>query len=90
MVANFGGTGHLVSFYAPYRCDYCDDDRRRLVQVAQDWEMLKTGKLPERTCESCGNPEYFDEDPLTFFSFLQTHPPVRGARRRGRLPGHAS
>ena len=23
MVANFGGAGHLVSFYAPYRCDYC-------------------------------------------------------------------
>jgi hypothetical protein len=75
MVANFGGGGSLVSFYAPYRCDYCDDDRRRLVQVAADWEMLKTGKMPERTCESCGNAEYFDEDPLTFFSFLQTHPP---------------
>jgi hypothetical protein len=76
MVANFGGTGHLVSFYAPYRCDYCDDDRRRLVQVVGDWETLKTGKLPERTCESCGNQEYFDEDPLTFFAFLQNHPPV--------------
>jgi anti-anti-sigma regulatory factor/predicted Fe-Mo cluster-binding NifX family protein len=76
MVANFGGAGHLVSFYAPYRCDYCDDDRRRLVQVAQDWEELRTGKLPERVCESCGNAEYFDEDPLTFFSFLQSHPPV--------------
>ena len=76
MVANFGGAGHLISFYAPYRCDYCDDDRRRLVQVAQEWEQLKTGKLPERVCESCGNAEYFDEDPLTFFSFLQSHPPV--------------
>jgi anti-anti-sigma regulatory factor len=75
MVANFGGAGHLVSFYAPYRCDYCDDDRRRLVQVAQDWEQLKTGKLPERVCESCGNAEYFDEDPLTFFSYLQQRAP---------------
>jgi hypothetical protein len=75
MVANFGGAGSLVSFYAPYRCDYCDDDRRRLVQVAQEWELLKSGKLPERVCESCGNAEYFDEDPLTFFSFLQAHPP---------------
>lgn len=75
MVANFGGSGNLVSFYAPYRCDYCDDDRRRLVQVQAEWEELKTGKLPERVCESCGNAEYFDEDPLTFFSFLQSHPP---------------
>jgi anti-anti-sigma regulatory factor len=76
MVANFGGAGHLVSFYAPYRCDYCDDDRRRLVVVADDKEALKAGKLPERVCETCGNAEYFDEDPLTFFSFLQTHPAV--------------
>jgi hypothetical protein len=76
MVANFGGNGSLVSFYAPYRCDYCDDDRRRLVQVSAEYQALKTGKMPERTCESCGNPEYFDEDPLTFFSFLQSHPPA--------------
>ncbi len=76
MVANFGGGGNLISFYAPYRCDYCDDDRRRLVQVGAEWEQLKSGKLPERVCESCGNAEYFDEDPLTFFSFLQTHPPA--------------
>jgi anti-anti-sigma regulatory factor/ABC-type transporter Mla MlaB component len=76
MVANFGGNGSLVSFYAPYRCDYCDDDRRRLVQVHAEYQALKSGKMPERTCESCGNPEYFDEDPLTFFSFLQTHPPA--------------
>jgi hypothetical protein len=76
MVANFGGAGHVVSFYAPYRCDYCDDDRRRLVQVAQEKEAIKTGKLPERVCASCGNAEYFDEDPLTFFSYLQGHPPA--------------
>ena len=36
----------------------------------------RRGKLPERVCESCGNAEYFDEDPLTFFSFLQSHPPA--------------
>ena len=62
----------------------------RLVQVAQDWETLKTGKLPERVCESCGNAEYFDEDPLTFFSFLQSHPPVADAARRGGVPGVAA
>jgi len=75
MVANFGGEGHLVSFYAPFRCDYCDDDRRRLLRVTDDWEQLRSGKLPERNCESCGNAEYFDEDPLTFFSYVQQHAP---------------
>jgi anti-anti-sigma regulatory factor len=76
MVANFGGAGHLVSFYAPYRCDYCDDDRRRLVRVADEMEALRTGKMPERSCASCGNAEYFDEDPLTFFSYVQGHAPA--------------
>ena len=54
--------------------------RRRSPRAWCRWrrtgKQLKTGKLPERVCESCGNAEYFDEDPLTFFSFLQSHPPV--------------
>ncbi|MBI5478521.1 MAG: hypothetical protein HY906_06695, partial [Deltaproteobacteria bacterium] len=70
MVANFAGKGRVVSFYAPYRCDYCDDDRRRLLQFETDYEAIKNMKPPVRPCEACGNPEYFDEDPTSFFSFL--------------------
>ena len=70
MVANFGGRSRVLSFYAPFRCDYCDDDRRRLVQVDRDWEALKQKKLPEQPCATCGNPEYFDEDPASFFTFM--------------------
>ena len=70
MVANFGGRGKILSFYAPYRCDYCDDDRRRLLQFDRDGEAIKALKPPEAACASCGNPEYFDEDVTTFFSFL--------------------
>jgi anti-anti-sigma regulatory factor len=70
MVANFAGKGKVISFYAPYRCDYCDDDRRRLLQFDADYEAIKNMKPPVRPCEACGNPEYFDEDPTSFFSFL--------------------
>jgi anti-anti-sigma regulatory factor len=76
MVANFGGSGKILSFYAPYRCDYCDDDRRRLVQVDESYELIQNLTLPEVPCDSCGNPEYFDEDAAAFFIYLQTQEQV--------------
>jgi anti-anti-sigma regulatory factor len=74
MVANFAGKGRVFSFYTPYRCDYCDADRRVLLQVDKDHEAIKAMKPPERPCDGCGNPEYFDEDPTTFFSYLAGQP----------------
>jgi hypothetical protein len=74
MVANFAGKGRVFSFYAPYRCDYCDADRRVLLQTDRDHEAIKSMKPPERPCQGCGNPEYFDEDPTSFFSFLAAQP----------------
>jgi anti-anti-sigma regulatory factor len=76
MVGNFGGQGRILSFYAPYRCDYCDDDRRRLVQVDESHELIQNMNLPDVPCDSCGNPEYFDEDPESFFIYLATQPQV--------------
>jgi anti-anti-sigma regulatory factor len=71
MVANFAGEkGQVFSFYAPYRCDYCDNDSTVLLQVDRDWEIIKTMKPAERPCGSCGEPEYFDEDPTTYFSYI--------------------
>ena len=31
MVANFAGGGRVFSFYAPFRCDYCDSEHRVLL-----------------------------------------------------------
>jgi hypothetical protein len=74
MVANFAGKGRVFSFYAPYRCDYCDRDSKMLLQFDRDYEAIKNMKPPERPCTSCGNPEYFDEDATSFFSFLAAQP----------------
>ncbi|MCE9580661.1 MAG: hypothetical protein K8W52_46500, partial [Deltaproteobacteria bacterium] len=70
MVANFAGTGKVFSFYVPYRCDYCDTDSRVLLQVDKDWETIKAMKMPQRPCPSCGEGQYFDEDPATFFAYM--------------------
>jgi anti-anti-sigma regulatory factor/DNA-directed RNA polymerase subunit RPC12/RpoP len=70
MVANFAGGGRVFSFYAPFRCDYCDTEHRVLLQVDRDHELFKTQKLAERPCLSCKESMYFDEDGATFFSYV--------------------
>lgn len=69
MVANFAGDARVFSFYAPYRCDYCDKDNRAIMQVDRDWDVIQSMRPPELPCPTCGEIQYFDEDPNTFFSF---------------------
>ena len=70
MVANFAGGGRVFSFYAPFRCDYCDSEHRVILQVDKDYETIKTMKLAERPCPSCKEGMYFDDDGATFFSYV--------------------
>jgi hypothetical protein len=70
MVANFAGGGRVFSFYAPFRCDYCNAEHRVLLQVDRDYDAIKSGKLAERPCLSCKESMYFDEDAATFFSYV--------------------
>jgi len=70
MVANFTGGGRVFSFYAPFRCDYCNSEHRVLLQLDKDHETIKTMKLAERPCKSCKEAMYFDEDGATFFSYV--------------------
>ncbi|MEZ4401575.1 MAG: hypothetical protein R3B06_16235 [Kofleriaceae bacterium] len=70
MVGNFAGAGRIYSFYAPYHCDYCDRDDRVLLQVDRDHELIKSMKPAQRACGNCGELQYFNEDPVTYFSYL--------------------
>jgi len=70
MVANFAGNGRVYSFYAPYHCDYCDRDDRVLLQIDRDHELIKSMKPAQRPCGQCGELQYFNEDPITYFSYL--------------------
>ncbi len=72
MVANFAGGGRVFSFYAPFRCDYCDSEQRSLLEVNKDWEAIKSMKLGDRPCPSCKESMYFDEDGSTYFSYMLT------------------
>ncbi|MEZ4363522.1 MAG: hypothetical protein R3B48_25325 [Kofleriaceae bacterium] len=70
MVANFAGSGRVYSFYAPYRCDYCDAEHRVLMTADRDHETVRSMKPPTRPCPTCKDAMYFDEDPTSYFSYL--------------------
>ena len=74
MVANFGGPGYIVSFYAPYRCDSCDQERRLLFRTDEDTPLWKAGQAPPSMCPACGSAEDFDEDPATYFTYVAQQP----------------
>ncbi len=87
MVGNFTGGGRVYSFYAPFRCDYCDSEHRVLLQIDRDHEAIKAMKLAERPCPSCKEGMYFDEDGATYFSFVLGQGRFELPPAVARLPG---
>ena len=69
MFAGFIGRGQVLSFYAPYVCESCGASRSILFRVDQDREMIESGQPPNFTCRTCRGPEYFDDDPNTYFEW---------------------
>lgn len=74
MVANFGGAGYIVSFYAPYRCESCDQEKRHLFRTDEETPVWRAGQAPATTCETCGNKEDFDENPAMYFNYVAQQP----------------
>ena len=77
MVAGFTGIGQVFSFFAPYRCDYCDEDNKVILQLDRDWEVIKTMHPPDLPCGTCGEMQEFDEDPITYFSSIIKQGPIQ-------------
>lgn len=66
MVANFAGSAHVASFFAPYYCPKCDAD----VPVLLTPEAAPDG-APARSCGTCGTALRFEELESDFFAFLR-------------------
>ena len=64
-----GGAG-VESFYAPYVCPACGDERSLLVSVAAHQAELAAGKPPAQACPDCGGTMDFDEFPNRYLAFL--------------------
>jgi len=74
MVANFGGAGYIVSFYAPYRCESCDQEKRHLFRTDEETPVWRAGQAPPTNCQTCANKEDFDENPAMYFNYVAQQP----------------
>jgi len=75
MVAGFGGKGHLVSFYAPFRCDQCGTESLKLVQVDRDWTQIRAKEIEADACPNDGTAVVLDDDPSVFLSYVASQSP---------------
>lgn len=76
LVADFAGSARVHSFLAPYRCEHCDAESVRLVQLDSDWEMIRSQNLPDFPCGTCGTVYTFDENPAVFLSYVTRQGPI--------------
>ncbi|MEZ4369145.1 MAG: STAS domain-containing protein, partial [Kofleriaceae bacterium] len=71
LVSNFTGGGAVKSFYAPYFCAECDQEKVLLVDVAD----LGPPPIepPTCRCDECDLVMDFDDMPDSYFAFLGNH-----------------
>jgi hypothetical protein len=74
MVANFGGRGRVLSFYAPFRCGTCGAESVKLFQVDRDRAMITQLHLDGGACASDSAPLLLDDDAASYLSYLSVQP----------------
>lgn len=70
MVIEARGDAAVESFFAPYVCPTCADERALLVDVATHRAALDARTPPRLPCAACGADAEFDEFPQRYLSFL--------------------
>ena len=73
LVSNFAGTGGVKSFYIPYFCPECDEDKVMLVETA---DMAHPPEPPTCRCDECDLVMDFDDMPESYFAFLAGRRPI--------------
>ena len=71
MVMEAKGEANVESFFAPYICTKCGDERALLIRNAEHHATLAAGKPPPLNCTKCGSMAEFDEFPARYLAFLQ-------------------
>jgi anti-anti-sigma regulatory factor len=94
LVNNFTGNGAVKSFYVPYFCPECDEEKVLLVEAGD----MGTGphEPPTCRCDECDLVMDFDDMPDSYFAFLTNHRKVaepdkiNGAMRELGRPSQAA
>ncbi len=72
MISNFFGEGKVVSFFAPYLCEECEEGETEVLLESAEL----TGEAPElsappKDCPQCGKSMEFDDLESEYFLFLE-------------------
>jgi serine/threonine protein kinase len=71
LVEGFAGVSKVLSLLAPYRCNTCNEDRLRLVDVIEQAEVIAAGQAPDHNCPVCESKLEFADMPAEFFDFVR-------------------
>jgi len=71
LIPNLLERQEVVSFFAPYACQACGLDEKKLIDVAADLDGGKRRTPPVFQCTGCHQPLQFDDLPEQYFSFLE-------------------
>src|SRR5262249_19581086 len=81
MVNQFGGTGDLLNFYAPYLCPNCSQTFEVLVDLRKEYSEITSFNVPTAECPTCKVPAEFDDVPESYFPSVcskpKPNPPTR-------------
>ena len=77
LVNNFTGNGVVKSFYVPYFCPECDEEKVLLVESADMGPPPH--EPPVCRCDECDLVMDFDDMPDSYFAFLSSHKERAGA-----------
>ncbi len=85
LVNNFTGSGSVKSFFVPYFCPDCDQEKLLLAETAE------MGPAPHEPpicrCDECDRVMDFDDLADSYFAFLANHKAVPAAERLGAMNG---
>jgi anti-anti-sigma factor len=73
LVNNFTGNGVVKSFYVPYFCPECDEEKVLLVEAS---DMAPPHEPPTCRCDECDLVMDFDDMPDSYFAFLSNQKKV--------------
>ena len=68
-IRSFVGSGHVVSFLAPYVCRACRHAFTADIDVATHAALLTQRQVPSVPCEKCHADADFDDDPKSYLAF---------------------
>lgn len=69
LVCNFVGAGSVLSFYAPYFCPDCKEEKMLLFETEEMGPSIPTQAPPCR-CDQCDQAMEFDDIESSYFAFL--------------------